>query len=398
MKLLKVLLLTSVFSFANCSYLNDKLISKSEKQEKIDSSESEIVTETERVYIKDEDKEKKEKLENTLRGDTQFEDDQEYPNLANVPDRPEAPISIEDQEEIVRNLEKDTFPQLEANPSLPIVEDTVPTLENEFNSVDVENETQRNYKSKKSYEETNQSIRTILSNKLNENQTYKSTPSVSKKENILDEQEQELHKLSRALKNIETPQQVEEIEEKIKENDEYYTPGDIEDILGIQGLDAGYRNNDAIDKNKPIKTAKLNNNETNIIDSEKIKKNQSIEITEVPIARITFNHGSSRLTDIDVEKIKKVVKLFNENEGKKIQIVGHAISRTNYDMDLTKHALVNFNISLERARKVMAQFSSIGFNSQKIELVAMSDSKPLYAEIMPSLEAANRRAEIFIQY
>ena len=118
----------------------------------------------------------------------------------------------------------------------------------------------------------------------------------------------------------------------------------------------------------------------------------------MPIARITFNHGSSRLTDIDVEKIKKVVKLFNENEGKKIQIVGHASSRTNYDMDLTKHALVNFNISLERARKVMAQFSSIGFNSQKIELVAMSDSKPLYAEIMPSLEAANRRAEIFIQY
>ena len=67
-------------------------------------------------------------------------------------------------------------------------------------------------------------------------------------------------------------------------------------------------------------------------------------------------------------------------------------------MDLTEHALVNFNISLERARKVMRQFSSIGLNSKNIELVAMSDAKPLYAEIMPSLEAANRRAEIFIKY
>ena len=67
-------------------------------------------------------------------------------------------------------------------------------------------------------------------------------------------------------------------------------------------------------------------------------------------------------------------------------------------MDLTKHALVNFNISLERARTVMKQFSTIGFNSQRIELVAMSDAKPLYAEIMPRLEAANRRAEIYIQY
>ena len=99
-----------------------------------------------------------------------------------------------------------------------------------------------------------------------------------------------------------------------------------------------------------------------------------------------------------MSKVKKVAKLFYENEGKKIVIVGHASSRTNYDMDLTKHALVNFNISLERARKVMSEFSIIGLNSQRMELVAMSDAKPLYAEIMPRLEAANRRAEIFIQY
>ena len=99
-----------------------------------------------------------------------------------------------------------------------------------------------------------------------------------------------------------------------------------------------------------------------------------------------------------MSKVKKVAKLFYENEGKKIVIVGHASSRTNYDMDLTKHTLVNFNISLERARKVMSEFSIIGLNSQRMELVAMSDAKPLYAEIMPRLEAANRRAEIFIQY
>ena len=46
----------------------------------------------------------------------------------------------------------------------------------------------------------------------------------------------------------------------------------------------------------------------------------------------------------------------------------------------------------------MSEFSIIGLNSQRMELVAMSDAKPLYAEIMPRLEAANRRAEIFIQY
>ena len=46
----------------------------------------------------------------------------------------------------------------------------------------------------------------------------------------------------------------------------------------------------------------------------------------------------------------------------------------------------------------MSKFSTIGFDSQSIELVAMSDAKPLYSEIMPRLEVGNRRAEIFIQY
>ena len=46
----------------------------------------------------------------------------------------------------------------------------------------------------------------------------------------------------------------------------------------------------------------------------------------------------------------------------------------------------------------MNKFSTAGIISEKMELVAMSDAEPLYAEIMPKLEAANRRAEIFIQY
>ena len=46
----------------------------------------------------------------------------------------------------------------------------------------------------------------------------------------------------------------------------------------------------------------------------------------------------------------------------------------------------------------MKEFSTIGLNSQTIELIAKSDANPLYDEIMPRLEAANRRAEIFIQY
>ena len=196
-----------------------------------------------------------------------------------------------------------------------------------------------------------------------------------------------MHSLARELKNIKTSEQINKIEERIKKNDLYYNPKDIEKILGLKGLDS---KNVVIAKKTNIKK-KQNIAETKIIEKK-------IEEREVPVARVTFNHGSSQLSDEDLLKIKKVANLFYENKGKKIVIVGHSSSRTNYDMDLTKHALVNFNISLERATKVMSEFSTIGLNSQRIELVAMSDAKPLYAEIMPSLEAANRRAEIFIQY
>ena len=199
-----------------------------------------------------------------------------------------------------------------------------------------------------------------------------------------------MHSLARELKNIKTSEQINKIEERIKKNDLYYNPKDIEKILGLKGLDSEEEKNEAIVKKANIKK-KQNIAETKIIEKK-------IEEREVPVARVTFNHGSSQLSDEDLLKIKKVANLFYENKGKKIVIVGHSSSRTNYDMDLTKHALVNFNISLERATKVMSEFSTIGLNSQRIELVAMSDAKPLYAEIMPSLEAANRRAEIFIQY
>ena len=43
--------------------------------------------------------------------------------------------------------------------------------------------------------------------------------------------------------------------------------------------------------------------ETTIIEKK-------VEINEVPVARVTFNHGSSQLSDEDVRKIKEVANLF----------------------------------------------------------------------------------------
>ena len=383
MKSLKILILSSVFLFGNCSLINDKIFSRSDKTSNDKPEEQEIVVK-ERIYIEDEKEEKivqkKEVLQSDkegLRGDTEYENNIEYPNLANVPERPDPSISLEEQDDIVKNLENNS--QLQPYPSESVIENKVSNIKNR---------TSKRKDDIKSYSDVSiKSIKEIQNAKLGQIKNFKPDPSYSKEYKAdMSDEEKELHSLARELKNIQTQEEISNVRDKINENDSYYNPTDIAKILGLKGLDS---------KEEIVK-------KTDILKKQNIIKNKSIEKIfeerEVPVARITFNHGSSKLSDEDFSKIKQVVNLFNENKGKKIVIVGHASSRTNYDMDLTKHALVNFNISLDRARKVMSEFSTIGFDSQSIELVAMSDAKPLYSEIMPRLEAGNRRAEIFIQY
>ena len=401
MQIFKILLLSSALLLNNCSLVNDKFFSKSDKNNKSDEDKEVVAEEdkevvAERVYIKD-DKEKKDQEivkndeKNTLKGDIEYENNLDYPNLANVPNRPDPAITIEEQEKLVTSLEKNND-QIEPTPSIPVIEDKVANLEQSLNVI---NETD---KEDYSLENKNFSVRSVLDSKLNEIENFKpDLKNSSNQKPIRTEEEIELRNLARELKNIKTTEDVEKVEKKIKKNDLYYTPQDVENILGLKGLDS-------LDKPMVFKEEKKAPElKKNIIIEKKTesleeKVFEKVKNIGLPVARITFNHGSSHLTKDDLQKIEKVANLFNQNQGKKIVIVGHASSRTNYDMDLTRHAIVNFNISLERANKVMSKFSDIGMKSDKIELVAMSDKEPLYTEIMPSLEAANRRAEIFIQY
>ena len=398
MNFLKILLLSSVFLFTNCSLVNDKLISRSEKknenigddnsEEQEQEKEQDIVME--RVYIEDEkDISSQEGLQGDIKNQGNIED---YPNLADVPNRPDPTISEQEQNEIIKSIEGKS--QLEPMPNISVKTQEIqaPDVQTSFNETK-----ERNFENNL-YKDPNSSIRNILDSKLNEIENFKPAPSTN--DPNMTQEEYELHALAKELKNIDTKEKIDKVEEKIKKNDLYYTPQDIDEILGLKS--SSIKKEKIIKKEEvAIKKKKNVNEEISkqvIIDKETEITKTTIGDREVPVARVTFNHGSVQLSNDDILKIKNVANLFIQNEGKKIVIVGHASSRTNYDMDLTEHALVNFNISLERARKVMRQFSSIGLNSKNIELVAMSDAKPLYAEIMPSLEAANRRAEIFIKY
>ena len=60
--------------------------------------------------------------------------------------------------------------------------------------------------------------------------------------------------------------------------------------------------------------------------------------------------------------------------------------------------MVNFDISFKRARAVADELIRHGVPPAKLEVIARSDSVSVYQEWMPSGEAGNRRAEVFIDF
>ena len=115
------------------------------------------------------------------------------------------------------------------------------------------------------------------------------------------------------------------------------------------------------------------------------------------IATITFSTGSSQVDNIGQKKIKKIAKIAKERDAK-IKIIGHASERTK-DMPIAKHKIVNFIISDKRANSVAEIFiNKYKFPSEKLITQGVSDSKPLFKEIMPAGTKANQRTEIFLIY
>ncbi len=115
------------------------------------------------------------------------------------------------------------------------------------------------------------------------------------------------------------------------------------------------------------------------------------------VATINFSSGSSSVNNAGLKKIKKIAKIAKERNAK-IKVIGHASERTK-DMPIAKHKLVNFIISDKRANSVAEIFiKRYDFPSDKLITQGVSDSKPLFKEIMPAGTTANQRTEIFLIY
>lgn len=112
------------------------------------------------------------------------------------------------------------------------------------------------------------------------------------------------------------------------------------------------------------------------------------------VATIHFANASSTLDARDRSILGAVVQLQRERGGR-VVVVGHASSRTQ-DMDYIRHQMVNFEMSMQRAAMVGNALKQLGLAGEHLDIEAVSDTQPLFLEVMPSGEAGNRRVEIYL--
>jgi len=113
------------------------------------------------------------------------------------------------------------------------------------------------------------------------------------------------------------------------------------------------------------------------------------------VATILFLNGSAGLNVRDRQILANVRRLHKERGGK-LRVIGHASSRTR-NTNAVRHKMINFKVSVERADAVARELMRLGVKRNDISVDAVSDSHPIYQEIMPSGEAGNRRAEIYLE-
>jgi outer membrane protein OmpA-like peptidoglycan-associated protein len=114
------------------------------------------------------------------------------------------------------------------------------------------------------------------------------------------------------------------------------------------------------------------------------------------VATIQFADGSASLNGEDRAILRQVIALQRQYGGA-LRVVGHASARTG-DMSWERHDRANQAISESRAQSVSRALVSLGASRNMVYAGALGDTQPLYAEAMPSGEAGNRRAEIYLDY
>ena len=131
----------------------------------------------------------------------------------------------------------------------------------------------------------------------------------------------------------------------------------------------------------------------NNVESEETAVEPSVSYQ---IGTVHFADGSAVVDTKYNAKFKEIAKLAKEKNAQ-VNVYGFSSSRTK-NTDIVTHKMINFDASLKRAENVVKALIKAGVPKGAVSMEALSDSQPLYQEVMPEGERLNRRAEIYISY
>jgi len=158
-------------------------------------------------------------------------------------------------------------------------------------------------------------------------------------------------------------------------------------IVSADGVQAGYASPALAPSAAPVETASA--------PAFGQRRAPAVAQGAVKVATIHFGNGSSNLNSRDRSILRDVLRLQKERGGR-IHVIGHASSRTR-NTDPVRHKMINFQVSAARADAVARELVRLGAPKMDIQVDAVSDSQPRFYEFMPSGEAGNRRAEIYLE-
>ncbi len=116
-----------------------------------------------------------------------------------------------------------------------------------------------------------------------------------------------------------------------------------------------------------------------------------------PAAVIFFPNDTTVLSAEAKAQVRAVLAQYRASGGQGfIKVVGHSSSRT-ANMSVERHIAFNFERSQARANSVARALIAQGIPASKVLVEAVGDTQPIYYESMPQGEQGNRRAEIFFQ-
>jgi outer membrane protein OmpA-like peptidoglycan-associated protein len=114
------------------------------------------------------------------------------------------------------------------------------------------------------------------------------------------------------------------------------------------------------------------------------------------VAVIQFGLGSAGLTGNDFAILQKVAEIQRNNRAT-VRIVAHALQDA-VGSSADQAARANYEVSRQRALAVANQLVRLGVPANRIVAEAASDAEPAFETTSARGIAANRRAEIFVDF